>query len=604
MIVKMKKYGFLSYSKDFPNFLDSLQNFGMVDITQTVCSLEGEEKKILNWLNLCSEAINRLEAYKAEKHYETHTIRDARKATYILKEYQKDATEFEQLNEEIRHRDKIYHENLPWGNYDPELLKQLRENDLDMQFFVCDKRNFDPKWNEDYDLEIVNEEKGQYYFFIAKPAHEKVVIAAHEVKLPEISLNTQLEENDALKLRRAALNKHFKEMLPYLPTLYEERTRLQNALSFDRIATSTESSVEGAVRIVQGFVPENRETELQAFLETQPICYTTLDIEETESIPVLLKNNRFAKLYEPVTKIFSLPSYKEMDMTPFFAPFFMLFVGFCAADAGYGLVLLLGGAFAKRKIGADFRPICSLIQWLGAAAILFGILTGGFFGIELAKVSALSNFKDHFLDQGNTMLLAFAFGGVHIIYAMFLRIVGITRRYGFKFALGRLGWLVFVLSAAAAFGLPKLGVTISEATMTVFYVIFALCGIAVFFFNTPGKHPAMQFGIGLWNTYNAVVSLLGDFLSYVRLFALGLAGSVLGMVFNMLAIDMAPNIPVIGALVTLLILVFGHSLNFALVMLGAFVHPLRLTFVEFYKNVGFEGGGREYTPFRKMKNEK
>jgi len=578
-----------------------------VDITQTLCSIEGEEKKILNWLNFCNEAIKRLEFYKAEKNYETHTIHDPRKATYILKEYQKDAAEFERLNEEIALRDKLYLEFLPWGNYDPELVKNLRENGLELAFFTCDKRVFNPKWNEDYDLEIVNEEKGQLYFVIAKPTgSEKIMIAANEVKMPELSLDTQLQENDALKLRRSELENRFKEMLPYLPTLYEERVRLQNALSFDRIASSTESSVDGAVRVVQGFIPEEKEADFMAFLDTQPVYYTVLEMEDDENVPILLKNNRFAKLYEPITKIFSLPNYKEMDMTPFLAPFFMLFVGFCAGDAGYGLILLLGGAFAKRKVRADFRPLCSLVQWLGAAAILFGILTGGFFGIELVKVPALSKFINYFFfsDQQRLMLLALAFGGVHIVYAMVLRIISITRRYGFKYAIARLGWLGFVLSMAAFIGLPKLNIVIPDVLNPVFYGVFALCTLGIFFFNTPGKNPLVQFGTGLWNVYNSAVSLLGDFLSYIRLFALGLAGSVLGMVFNKLAFDMSPDIPVVGFLVTLMILVFGHSLNFAITMLGAFVHPLRLTFVEFFKNVGYEGGGREYTPFKKMKNEK
>jgi V/A-type H+-transporting ATPase subunit I len=597
----MKKYGLISYSKDFPNFLDKLQDFGLMDITETFCDIHGEEKKILNWLNLCNDAIHRLEALKAERNYEVHMVRDARKATYILKEYQKDVAEFEHLQEELSHRNKTYRELLPWGNYDPEIVKELQKNGLELVFFTCDKRNFNPKWNDDYNLEIVNEEKGTYYFVIAKSVHdEKITIAANEVKMPDISLNKQSEEYDMLKLRRYLINKHFKEMISYLPTLYEERIRLQNALSFDRIASCTESTLDDAVRVIQGFVPENKEVALLTFLNDYPVCYTVLDIEETEKVPVLLKNNSYAKLFEPITKIFSLPAYGEMDLTPFFAPFFMLFVGFCAGDAGYGLLLLLVPIFVKRKVSADFRSILSLVQWLGVATILFGLLTGGFFGVELANVPALSRFKNYFLNQDNMMILAFAFGGVHVIYAKSLDIINISRRYGFKFAIGKMGWFVLILSLASAFGLPMLGVEIPKMLMLAFYGVFTLCGLAIFFYNTPGASPMMQFGTGLWNGYNTAVGLLGDILSYVRLFALGLAGSILGMVFNMLAFDMAPDIPVIGALVTLLILVFGHSLNFALTMLGAFVHPLRLTFVEFYKNAGFEGGGREYEPFKKV----
>jgi V/A-type H+-transporting ATPase subunit I len=246
------------------------------------------------------------------------------------------------------------------------------------------------------------------------------------------------------------------------------------------------------------------------------------------------------------------------------------------------------------------------------------LLSGGFFGISLAEVSALSQFKKYFLDDNNMMILAIALGAVHVVFAKILDIVNTTRRRGFKFAIEKIGWLVLLLSAASAFGLPMLGITISNILMTTFYVIFAMCGVAIFFYNTPGTYPEKQVslgffkqasftllkqtGMGVWNAYNFVTGLLGDLLSYIRLFALGLAGAVLGMVFNSLAFDMSPDIPFIGGLVTLIILLFGHSLNFALMMLGAFVHPLRLTFVEFYKNAGFEGGGREYAPFKKVEN--
>jgi V/A-type H+-transporting ATPase subunit I len=152
-----------------------------------------------------------------------------------------------------------------------------------------------------------------------------------------------------------------------------------------------------------------------------------------------------------------------------------------------------------------------------------------------------------------------------------------------------------------AYGLPALGVMVPEVVMVGFYGIFVLSGIAIFFFNTPGTNPALQVGIGVWHAYNMVTGLLGDLLSYVRLFALGLTGGILGMVFNSLAVDMAPDVPVVGMLVTIIILLFGHSLNICLTLLGALVHPLRLTFVEFYKNAGFEGGGREYKPFKKLK---
>jgi V/A-type H+-transporting ATPase subunit I len=110
----------------------------------------------------------------------------------------------------------------------------------------------------------------------------------------------------------------------------------------------------------------------------------------------------------------------------------------------------------------------------------------------------------------------------------------------------------------------------------------------------------MNIGSGLWNTYNMVTGLLGDLLSYIRLFALGLSSAILGLVFNSLAIQMSGDIPVLNIVIMVVILVIGHSINIFMSGLGAFVHPLRLTFVEFYKNAGFTGGGKKYEPFKKL----
>ena len=142
------------------------------------------------------------------------------------------------------------------------------------------------------------------------------------------------------------------------------------------------------------------------------------------------------------------------------------------------------------------------------------------------------------------------------------------------------------------------------------YVLYGVAGLAVlvaFFYNSPGKNPFVNLGSGLWTTYETASGLLGDSLSYIRLFAIGLTGGILGSVFNQLALSCVPASGsgasvvsyVVGWIAALLILLFGHGINFGIAMIGAFVHPLRLTFVEYYKNSEFEGGGKPYTPFKK-----
>ena len=138
-----------------------------------------------------------------------------------------------------------------------------------------------------------------------------------------------------------------------------------------------------------------------------------------------------------------------------------------------------------------------------------------------------------------------------------------------------------------------------ESISPLHLIVMGLSAILIFFLNSPGKNPFMNVGLGLWDTYNMATGLLGDVLSYVRLFALGLSGGILASVFNSLALGLKPDNLIGGSIVFLLIFLFGHAINMFMNVLGAFVHPLRLTFVEFYKNAEFEGGGKKYNPFRK-----
>jgi V/A-type H+-transporting ATPase subunit I len=135
-----------------------------------------------------------------------------------------------------------------------------------------------------------------------------------------------------------------------------------------------------------------------------------------------------------------------------------------------------------------------------------------------------------------------------------------------------------------------------------YYGFFGTGGLLVFVLNNIKRNPLINIGAGVWDAYNMATGILGDLLSYIRLFALGISSSVMGFVFNDLAINMSGDIPVLSTLIMLLIMVFGHGINIFMGGLGAFVHPMRLTFVEFYKNAGFEGGGKKYKPFKSVQS--
>ena len=193
-------------------------------------------------------------------------------------------------------------------------------------------------------------------------------------------------------------------------------------------------------------------------------------------------------------------------------------------------------------------------------------------------------------DVTSTMLMGCAVAETTGLYALVIAILLI-------FVAPRM--LVGILTALATFGLPACGVALPQWLVYVLYAVLTVCVIGIFFLNSPGKNIFLNIGTGVWDTYGMSTGLLGDLLSYIRLFALGLTGGVLGGVFNTLAIDLTSGMSwAVRWWPMLIILLLGHGINFALCMISSFVHPMRLTFVEFFKNAQFEGGGKAYDPFR------
>jgi V/A-type H+-transporting ATPase subunit I len=195
-------------------------------------------------------------------------------------------------------------------------------------------------------------------------------------------------------------------------------------------------------------------------------------------------------------------------------------------------------------------------------------------------------------------VLALGLGVAQILFGMVLKAITTTRAFGIKYALATIGWIT-VITCGLALTIPGMADITLPIPRPALWSGIGLGAFMMLFLNNPGKNPLVNLGGGLWNTYNDITGFLSDALSYIRLFAIGLSGGVLATVFNDLALGMSPDIPVIGQLVTLIILLIGHGLNLFMSTLSSMVHPLRLTFVEFYKNAGFEASQRNFEPLKK-----
>lgn len=198
------------------------------------------------------------------------------------------------------------------------------------------------------------------------------------------------------------------------------------------------------------------------------------------------------------------------------------------------------------------------------------------------------------------MTISLVLGIIHILFGKTIGALKKISQKGVKFGIAPLAWVFVIAGGILAFGLPALHIRLSETMTNILLGIAGVSLLPALFYNSPGKNIFLNLGSGIWNMYNTASGLLGDTLSYIRLFAIGLTGAILGGVFNSLALQMTDGMSLIPKILLMtVILLFGHSLNFGLCTISSLVHPLRLVFVEYYKNAEFEGGGQAYEPFKK-----
>lgn len=501
----------------------------------------------------------------------------------------------------------------PWGKFSKERIAGLTEAGWDLRFFTVPDRKYLPEWEDQFHATIINEQRGQKYFVTITPAGESEKPDADVFIFPQESEESIRGNIKQLREEQLQLVAHLDNIaVNSLKRLKHYRETISEVTDFLQVENASQGLVEEKVIALEGWIPVTQEADMKEFLQSREVYYELSIPTPDEDVPVLLENNRFTKLFEPITEMFALPNYHELDPTPFFAPFFMLFFGLCMGDGGYGLLIWLVCFLLAKKAKPAMKGYLVLGEYLGLATVVVGLLTGSFFGIALDAVewSWLKGVKQYFVTEANygqylngynpMMVVAVVIGIIQILFGMCLSAAKLTKQFGFKYGMSTIAWVVALILLGVTFGLPALGVALPVILTYILYGVITVCAFVIVFMNSPGKGVLMNFGSALWGTYNMATGLLGDTLSYIRLFALGLTGSILGGVFNTLAFDLTVSLPVVARFVAvLLILLIGHAINFGLCMIGAFVHPMRLTFVEFYKNAGFEGGGKKYSPFRR-----
>lgn len=590
MITKMKKYLFVVFHNDYDSFLERLKEIGLIHIEQKQkgSALPPELQENIDKVAKYQEVITNLGKYS------DGIITDA--SANPLEEYYGIIGQTEAANARLQKLKQDRAKLMPWGRFDTDKLCALSDGKCLVKFHSCARKSYDSSWEEEYNAFIISEDKANVYFITVEPGDSKQ-FPLESLQLPSTDLDEIEHTISELEKDLAGSDKRLADFAATnLETLIEEKQKLLESIDLSKVMLNTEEGCDQTIMILNGWAPASDTVRICEELDRMDCFYEVDDPTTDDDIPILMSNNKFFKLFEPFTKLYMLPAYGELDLTPFFAPFFMLFFGLCLGDMGYGLLMILAmPVFDKlfKLINPDFSKW--LVLLFGGSTMICGLLTGTAFGFSLydLDIPFLQRMKGIFYQDNSTMFtLSLIIGAVQIIFGMILKAVNRAVQFGFIHALSTIGWIILLCTCAVAF------ITDYGFSNPVIISLLAVACILIFLLNSPGKNPLLNIGLGLWDTYNMATGLLGDVLSYVRLFALGLSGGILASVFNSLSVGMSPDIPVIGFLVTALIFVAGHAINIFMNFLGAIVHPMRLTFVEFFKNAGYTGGGTEYKPFK------
>ena len=587
----MTKYNFILLSGDVEEFLKKLQGVGVMDITrstkpvdetsETLSSKAGNYRKALSLLKDVTPAEFADKTYGDLAEDVINTVNE------------KDAME-SQLSQ--LHRDM--EERLPWGKFDVKNLEKLQECGLKLHFYKTKTSAMDPAWTENYALSEISNDGTSTYFVVVSD-DENYDFPLKEMPAPDSDCTDIEKKINDLQYEIEKKYRHLAELKCHEKDLQKELDKTMSKLDLHLAHISGTKAAEDYITVLEGFAPAEKEAEVKEMLDREEVLYLVDKAKVDDNPPIKLKNNKYVSMFELLTDMYGRPKYNEFDPTVFISIFFMLFFAFCMGDAGYGLVLI-GASIALKKMMPD---IAKLGMVLGIATTVIGFFFHTFFSTDMLTWSIIPDavkkcmVPTDIAGFDGTMVLAILVGIVHICLAMIVKTYQATKVNGFANSLGTWGWTLLIVGGVIVGGLALIGVMESTVATWVIIIIGILSALGIFFLNNIHRNPLVNMGVGLWDTYQMVTGLLGDVLSYLRLYALGLAGAKLGEAFNAIGVQ-ALGDGGVNWIWFILIVVIGHVLNVAMCVLGAFVHPLRLNFLEFFKNSGYEGTGRKYNPLK------
>ena len=609
MIVKMMKYDIVLFAPEHDRFIESLRETGMVDITTSGWEPSESDRNLLLDIEARTKALATLDALAAEGKTSTAAV----DSNSVFASYTEAQGIISAAKGDIARLSKSIEEWREWGEVDITRTAALAAVGVSLRYFVASSTTFEKsiaQWSEEYNIVLINGENSQARFVVIGSGNEEINIDAQEIKAPTMSLSQLTQSVSDAEARIAVAEQTLVACAAHRQTIASELATLKVRLQNTRIAATATQEADGLLLVLEGWAEESNSDKVDALLDSSAnTVYIKSNPTPEDNTPVKLKNNRFARIFELVGNMYDLPKYGTVDLTPFFAPFYMLFFAICLCDAGYGAVILAAGLALLFKGGVKMRQAALFSTLCGVMSVVFGFFANSFFGMSISDAPIFENFK--FINfQEDFFVTSMVIGIIQILFGMAINLVMTTKAFGIRNALGSLGWFMLILSSCLAAVAGMVGIEWFGFGSVAYMVVAGIALVFMLLLNRPSYNIFANFGVGLWDTYNNITGLLSDVLSYIRLFAIGLSGGVLALVFNSLALGLtgldggieqftvATVFQILGASVILLI---GHGINLFMSTISSFVHPLRRTFVDFFKNAGFEMGTRAFEPLTKEK---